>query len=78
MKCKKKPKTRVSNLKIRKKFIEAYADFVTNDLMWILENYSESVFRNNAKFFYIPEKAIDEILKIWREYNERGTNDSNA
>ncbi|MDP3026153.1 MAG: hypothetical protein Q8N63_00470 [Nanoarchaeota archaeon] len=70
MKRKKKSKTIFKDAKTGKKFIDAYADLVTDDLMYILENYDESVFRNNARFFYLTEKEIDEILEIWRERDE--------
>ena len=50
--------------KIKKKFIEVYANFVTDDLMWILENWGESTFRLNARYFYLTEKtAASQKLK---------------
>jgi hypothetical protein len=68
---KRKSKTKINNSKnIQEKFIDELSRLYSEDLIWILENKGESVFRKVAKFLGLSKKEIDENLKIWMEANE--------
>ena len=74
MKQKKESKAEQIDPQIKKKFINAYLNFVTDDLMYILENIGEDAFKKNARYFYLTEKEIDEIIKLWREEKHESNN----